>query len=259
MIFESWGNKVFMHDNLARFIRILCYNVLNQENDGLIIIDGKEGGGKSKLSRQIGGYCAILLNREFSINNISFTIKDYVGKSLKDRKNIGRVNILDESREALNRRKFMRNQNVEFGNFLSECRILRQIHIIVLPKFHDLEHYVAEHRVNLLVHVILKETITNIDDEKFGKVVELKRGSYKMYKRDSKLIDCYRNSRDKYPFQRDRRMYGTFKDHETLDSGGLIEYMRMKIDKLESYGKTFEVEGEEQEDSRKLDFKDLSG
>jgi hypothetical protein len=88
----------------------------------------------------------------FSPDNLCFSAQEFTEKcfSLPEWAPV----VLDESREAANRKRTMANQNVTLTNFISQSRILHKFPIIILPSIYDLDKYVAEHRARLLWHVI---------------------------------------------------------------------------------------------------------
>ena len=140
--------KYKLHYKLKWWLDILISD-LKQNDDGLIIIVAPEGAGKTVFASQIADYCSNKLKTSYGIDNVHFDGQSNIDKSLASPKFT--INHLDESRRALNKMRAISGGNVEFMNFLSECRSQNQLHIIVLPAFTDLEQYVAIHRVKLLI------------------------------------------------------------------------------------------------------------
>lgn len=140
--------KYKLHYKLKWWLDILISD-LYQNDDALIIIVAPEGSGKTIFGSQIGDYMSSQLKTDYNINCVHFDGQSYIDKSLNSPQYT--INHLDESRRALNKMRSISTGNVEFMNFLSECRSQNQIHIIILPAFADLEQYVAIHRVKLLI------------------------------------------------------------------------------------------------------------
>lgn len=140
-------------DKLKLDIDILLDDVMEGEMDLLIILDGKEGSGKSFDARLISKYISTITKTPFGVDNIHFSTEKYMTFSESMPKFT--INVLDESREALNKRRGMSKSNVMFTNWLSENRDKQQIHIIVLPAIHDLDSYISIWRMKLLIHKLL--------------------------------------------------------------------------------------------------------
>ena len=135
---EFENQKFYIEYPLKKHLDILCGDV-KVDDDALIIIIGSEGGGKSYFASQIAWYIKNKLNVEFNINNVHFDSQTYMNFALSNPKYS--INFLDESRRALNKMRGSSSNNVDFMNYLSECRSDNQIHIILLPAFTDLERY----------------------------------------------------------------------------------------------------------------------
>jgi len=141
--------KLKLPQQLFNDLNIFIDDMLNSECDIVIVLDGKEGTGKSRNARIIGKYISYITKRPFNENNIHFDTISYIKTSEKSQKYT--VNILDESRQALNNMRKMSGSNVFFTNWLSENRDKQQVHIIVLPAIHDLDTYISLWRMSLLI------------------------------------------------------------------------------------------------------------
>jgi len=163
---------------------------LSQNDDALIVVVAPEGAGKTVLETQIGFYLSQKNNLSWNENNIHFEGQDYIDFSLLSKAKT--VIALDESRRALNKMRGMTNNNVDFMNFLSECRDQNQIHIIVLPAYSDLEKYVGVHRVKYIIQVIKER-------DKVTK--KIKRGKYKIISTKSKqmLLQAWKGGYKEFP------------------------------------------------------------
>lgn len=233
---------------------------LKDNDDGLVIIVGPEGAGKSYFASQLAHYCSKELNTEFGINQVHFDGEQYINTSLKSKKKA--INFLDESRRALNKMRGTSTSNVEFMNFLSECRSQNQLHFILLPAFTDLEQYVAIHRCKLVLSIEKKR-----DEE--GKLI---RGTYNIWKSSNKsqLEYIWKNrykefprhmlvhkgkfdnvlciNKEEYDNKKEtakKERYSTENNSETIDSKQqkyLIRYKQVEADR--KYGLTWDKIGE---------------
>lgn len=168
-----------MHKKLKANLDILLNDVKNSNMDLVIVIDGPEGLGKSFMARGVAMYCATRLGIPFSPNDIQFDLEPYIGESLKAAKEgiKHKINLLDEARKVLNRARGGSGSNVRFTNYLSECRALGQVHIILAPAFHDLDKYLVLWRMSILIHCVKNYK----QDEESPTGVSLYRGEYKAF------------------------------------------------------------------------------
>jgi len=214
-------NKTFYLDNkLKKNIDILL-DACKEDDDFLLIFDGAEGAGKSLFMRQVGYYCAQRMGVPFTVDNIHFQLNSYVDKSIESP--FYTINILDESRKILNKRAAMSRESKKFTNYLSECRKKRQIHLIALPAFHELDKNIVLWRAKLLIHVDKYFVEDSTKESGFG----LKRGDYRVYLMDQYLKKCYLYP---YSYPKKYEFTGQFKPVEVID---LSQYESKKDDNLE--------------------------
>lgn len=141
----------YMNKKLGKVLTTLLSDVKNDKFDLVIVVSGPEGWGKSFLSRGLGRFCAKFLESNFGPEDISFSLDKYINGSADGRE--FKVNVLDEARNVLNRKRTTSRDNVRFTNYLSECRFKRQVHIICAPSYNDLDSYVVEWRMRLLINI----------------------------------------------------------------------------------------------------------
>lgn len=208
---------------LKKDLDIFIDDMINSEMDMLICIDGKEGTGKSRTARLIGTYISKHTKIPFNQDNIHFTTKDYIQSSEKGSK--GQINVLDESREQLNKKRGMSKSNVFFTNWLSENRDKQQAHIIILPAIHDLDNYVAVWRMSLLIH----QTKYHEEDNTTMSKYRLVRGGFKVYHNNQYLQQAIFNKQrfGYYAYPKFAQYSGTFKDCEPFTA----EQLRLYKDK----------------------------
>lgn len=204
---------------LLKEIDILLYTTVKQDDDMLILIDGEEGAGKSKLMRILGKYCQLRLKDwgfevPFDVNNIHFDLDEYIKTSNEAQDNgiKGFPNILDESRMVANRKRSNSKSSVLFTNFLSECRSANQPHFIALPAFHDIDSNIVLWRSKFIIHI----TKIFIEDDNSPVGYSLERGGFKIFSDWNKIKNAYYN-RWRYVYPRKADYTGKFPNIEVID------------------------------------------
>lgn len=202
-------SKSYYLDNTLKENLDILLDGTTQNDDIIIVVDGEERAGKSLIIRQIAFYCAQYLNVSFGANNIHYDLNSYVDFSIEN--DFYSIVILDEARNVLNRKNSMSKTNKKFTNYISECGKKRQIHILGIPAYHDLDTYIINWRNKLVIHV-LKYYEKNT---KFKSNYGIKRGEYYVYKNDEYLKKCYQ-----YPYAYPKRyaFTGRFDNIEVLNT-----------------------------------------
>jgi len=226
------GRIIKIPDKLKYDLDVLINDCVKHYFDIVLVIDSREGSGKSRSARIIGAYISwkfaqLGIDSPFSVKNIHFTIKDYIDSSENGKPY--QINIMDESREALNRKRGMSTQNVFFTNWLSENRDKRQVHIILLPAIHDLDSYVSMWRMHLLIHCI-KRHIPDPTSDVGCKVV---RGEFKVYENTKELQQVINNKQKYgyYAYPKYPKYVRKFKDTEPFTPQEIKEYEEKKAGK----------------------------
>lgn len=155
MIRVNDSKEFYLDNKLSEELKIYVNDMIDSNEDLVLLIDGPEGAGKSLLSRQIAYYLKTLFDSRqheafFGVENVHFDINEYIKSSLEGKKY--QINILDESRKVLNRRRAMAKDPVRFTNYLSECRAKNQVHLILLPSYCDVDKYIVMWRTKGLLH-----------------------------------------------------------------------------------------------------------
>ena len=214
---------------LGKQVAILTEISIFQDDDVLLVFDGMEGAGKSKLMRKIGGLIHQLLllwgiKSTYSNDNIHFTVEEYIKKSMKEGKagNKGFINILDEARRELNRTASQSRDNRKFTDYLSECRDMNQIHMVGLPSFHDLDKNIVLFRQRFIVHI--KKSMVADPNTRTGQT--LKRGKFVCYQRNRDLINSY-FSKVRYTYPKKFVLNGIFDDKEPEEID-IKQYLKKK-------------------------------
>ncbi|MDH4127282.1 MAG: hypothetical protein OEV44_00900 [Spirochaetota bacterium] len=199
----------------------ILLDACTQDDDMFIVFCGEEGAGKSVFMQQVGAYCADYLDTEYNIDNIVFGLNDYLKKSLKS-SHYTVIN-LDEARKILNRSAGATKASRTFTDYASECRSKRQIHIIGLPAYHDLNSYIVNWRMKLLVRVLKGFEV----DPKSKSGYSLSRGTFKLYTDRTQINNMYEF---KYKYPRQWESFGRFSNYNIIPSK---EYDKKKGDNLD--------------------------
>jgi len=146
MKFKFNNTEVYMDGTLAKNLETWKNNI-KQDRDYMLIVDGKEGSGKSTIAQQIAAF----LDKNFSINNIAFTDKEFLDK-VKDAEKYSCV-LFDEAYGALSSKESLSQRNKTLVRLFTRVRHQNLFMIIVLPSFFDLTKYVALWRSSALIHV----------------------------------------------------------------------------------------------------------
>jgi hypothetical protein len=123
--------------------------VYKKDRDKHILVDGREGTGKSKLARQL----AKALDPTFTIDRIAYNATEFMIMVKSPERKKGQAIILDEAYMAINSRAAMSDINRAMVGLATEMRQLNLFIIIVLPTFFDLDRYFAIWRCETLFHL----------------------------------------------------------------------------------------------------------
>jgi hypothetical protein len=241
-LFKFNDRDVYIPKNIKKDLDVIIYDVKNAEMDAVIVLDGAEGTGKSRTGRVLAAYFSTMVNVDFSVDNIHFNVKDYIESSENGKK--WQINVLDESREALNKKRGMSKGNVSFLNWLSENRDKQQIHIIILPAVHDLENYIVAWRMLILIHHLKVH-------RKEGENYALDRGYFRIFTPSGELQQHITNKQKfgSYSYPKNYKYWGKFVDYEPFNDYMLVAYKNKKSEKrAEKY--TEEIAPEDKEKVR---------
>jgi len=137
-----------MSSRLKRNLDKNVINALKKENkDCVIIVDGREGSGKSTFAMQIGKYCDPTLD----LSRIVFSPEDFREAILKSEK--GQCIIYDEAFTGFSSRGSLSPINKVLVSLAMQMRQKNLFIIIVLPTIFMLDKYMAMHRTKALIHV----------------------------------------------------------------------------------------------------------
>lgn len=214
-----------INKNLYSNLMLWRNAVMNQDIDCVILVDGKEGSGKSVHAAQI----AHALDKDHHIDidlQVCFTPDD-VKKAITSLSKFKAI-IFDEARRGLNRRRSTQEVNLEITDLLAECRQNNLFLVVVMPTFYDMDMNVAVWRSRVLIHVTYKW-------DKDNPSKPLLRGFSRFYSESGKknlYVNKELRMRYAYPFLRDMCFDYTFPHHYVFDE---VKYREKKRQAEEHY------------------------
>lgn len=173
--------EYYIEKLLVQKLDAMVDRVVNHKFDNLIIIDGKEGYGKSNLAAGISYYLAWKSNRKFSLNNVFFQIEDMLKYATSTDK---QVIWWDEAAlGALASESYSKVQR-KLLQLLMVARKKQHFYIFVIPKFFKLKGDIID-RAIALIHTYSRDDVT--------------RGRYAYYLNESKekLYDFWTKTKDR--------------------------------------------------------------
>lgn len=157
--------------------------VIKKDFDGVLVVDGGEGFGKSVLAQQIAKY----FDHDLNMDRIVFDAEEFV-KAVQNAKPYQCI-VFDEAYGGLAGRETMTKVNRIIVKMLAEVRQKNLFLIFVCPSFFDLDRYVALWRSRCLVNVYLGKGLQrgflsfyNVTKKKQLYLVGKKTYSYKLVK-----------------------------------------------------------------------------
>jgi hypothetical protein len=118
-----------------------------RDKDCFIVIDGKEGTGKSTVALQIGKY----VDPTLDLSRIVFDADAFRDAIFKAKK--GQVVVFDEAFSGLSSRSALSSVNKVLVSLMMQMRQKNLMILLVLPTFFMLDKYAALFRAKALIHV----------------------------------------------------------------------------------------------------------
>jgi hypothetical protein len=174
---------------------LLLYQVKNEGMDLMIVIDGKEGVGKTGTEKKLACYCGLKLGTYVGVPNIHYSTDEY----MKSSDTMGRytVHCLDEAGVILHRASSNTRQARRFTKYLQVAREgNNQVHIITLPAYHILDGYLVNWRCKFVMHMF-GETVK---DDKAPTGKRIKRGAFVIYPASQQLTEMWNLYQDRKVF-----------------------------------------------------------
>lgn len=149
--FKKYGKPItyYMDDKLKKNLdeNVLPYLKPKEDEDRIILIDGREGAGKSTLGFQIAKY----IDPSFNLSRICFGANEFRDAIFKATK--GQVVIYDEAFTGLSSRTSLSGVNKLLVSLMMQMRQKNLCVILILPTVFLLDKYAVIHRATSLIHV----------------------------------------------------------------------------------------------------------
>jgi len=122
-------------------------SLLKKDKDYFIVVDGREGSGKSTIALQLGKY----VDPTLDLSRVVFDAESFRQAIFKAKK--GQCIIFDEAFTGLSSRAALSGINKVLVGLMMQMRQKNLFVIMVLPTFFMLDKYVAIFRAKALIHV----------------------------------------------------------------------------------------------------------
>jgi hypothetical protein len=140
--------EYFLEDRLKDNLdNIIIPDLHKKDKDCFLVVDGREGAGKSFFSFQIGKY----VDNSLDLSRVCFTADEFRQAIFKAKR--GQCVIYDEAFTGLSSRASLSMINKVLISLTMQMRQKNLFVIIVLPTFFLLDKYIALFRARALVHV----------------------------------------------------------------------------------------------------------
>jgi len=149
-IIDKDGNVVheyYIEPRLQKNLEKIKQDLKKKDKDTVLVVDGKEGSGKSTFAMQIGKY----VDPSLDLSRIVFSPEDFREAILKAKK--GECIIYDEAFTGYSSRSSLSPVNRVLVSLAMQMRQKNLFILIVLPTIFLLDKYMAMFRTKALVHV----------------------------------------------------------------------------------------------------------
>jgi len=136
------------------------YDNLRKDHDWIMVIDGREGKGKSTFGMQIGA----TVDENFSEKNIAMNFTQFV--ELIEKAPPYSAVLFDEAGTALFSRESMTKMNILLTKLFMTIRQRNLLIILCIPSFYFIDSYIREARIDCLLHIIQRGDYYAFDDKK---------------------------------------------------------------------------------------------
>jgi hypothetical protein len=151
---EKKTYEYYMNPRLKNILDIKVKPALQKKDkDYVIVLDGKEGSGKSTLGVQIGKY----VDPTLSLDRVCINATEFRKAIVNAKK--GQCVIFDEAYRGLGSTGALSEVNKLLKSMMMEMRQKNLLVIVILPTFYLLERYVALWRARVLLHVFERKGI----------------------------------------------------------------------------------------------------
>jgi len=192
----EYGEQTYYMDGYLKSNLDLVGEMIRDDGDCPIFIDGTEGSGKSVIAQQIATYC----DPTFNLERIVFTPSSFM-RSIKVAKNFQAI-IYDEAFSGLMSSQALNWQSIMIVKMLAEVRQKNLVLIIVCPSFFDSVKYVSIWRTKFLINCYRDKNY--------------KRGFFRFYGHENKKILYVEGKKLYNYFARKPDFYGRFLNYYTV-------------------------------------------
>lgn len=133
---------------LLPFLNKIRTRVTQQDYDAFIVVCGKERRGKSTLAAKIAWYIS---QGNMTADNICMEVEEFLQRLKASKK--GEIIIFDEAGTALYSRDAMTNVNRMLTKSFMVSGIKNVCILICIPSFFNLDSYIRNHRIDLLINI----------------------------------------------------------------------------------------------------------
>jgi len=137
----------YIEPRLLQNLDKVKYRLEKKDKDFVMLVDGKEGAGKSTLAVQMAKY----VDNSFCVDRCCMTSEQFKEAIYKAKK--GQAVIYDEAFTGLSSKGALSEINRMLVSLMMQMRQKNLLVIIVLPTFFMLEKYVALFRGRVLIHI----------------------------------------------------------------------------------------------------------
>ena len=237
-----------------------------KKRDLWILLDGREGTGKSNLAVYIAYFYSCLLGREFSTANIYFSARDLVNDAKRQSE---KIFIWDEAVVAGMAYEWFNKEQTDLIKFGLMGRVRHHIIIYCIPSMSKLKDYLKFERPHLIIHSYAKQNgeydgdILVFNEKAIPKMMEEERkNKIKYIDLKNVFLNGYGfHTRVPYVFDKldciDVQLYNLKKDRAILSIGEKNEKNFREYDKDEVVEENEELDNEiteNEENSKDLDY-----
>lgn len=170
--------EIPIDNNLYEILKLYRERI-KRNRDVLIICDGYEGDGKSTLMKGVCYVLSELLDREFTVENIFFNLKDMIEFATTTEK---KIIMWDEAVLGGLRQQWQNKMQLKLIQLLNIARKKQHVFVFNIPRMKRLSEDLLDRAIGLL-HVYSED--------------EIKVGTFAYYKKDSfiNMYDKFKSSR----------------------------------------------------------------
>lgn len=163
--------------------------ITENDEDRLIIIEGKEGSSKSTLALHVAILFLKGQGKELNIDSIHYNVNSLTDAILLSKK--GDIQIVDEGALLGFSRDAMTKNTKNLVKVLTTCRSKNNLILICIPTIKLLDKYLKEHRVAGVLRVVRRGSVHIYNGMKWKQSQYREKYSKKMKVKRSNIVDFY--------------------------------------------------------------------